>query len=747
MSAGVGGTDERFVLVRTKISVPTIGPRRVKRPQLTAALGQGLSARLTVVCASTGSGKTSLLAEWAAETAGVRFAWVSLDGGDDEPLRFWRYVVAAIGLAAPAAAAAAGRQLRAPVVSIGDEVLPVLVNDLAGTEQRLVLVLDDYHVINDQVIHAELRHFVERMPGAVHVVLATQTEPPLRLGRLRAMGELAELRDRELRFSDEEAAALLNRVHDLGLSPDELAMLQRRTEGWVAGLNLAALSLARREDRQRVLGELPADERFLVDYLWNEVVLTQPREVRQFLMRTAILTRLTGSLCDAVAERDDSEEMLRELERANLFIVALDPAREWFRYHHLFRELLLRQLRRFAPELMPDLHRRASTWLADHGMTGDAIEHAVTAGDVHYAADEIERHWLEFYSAGQATALLGWIDRLPADAIDAHPVIALVRGGIARAIGRLDEVEPWLRRAEQAASADAPAHGFGSSIESGVALARSMHRLALADAPGAVTWARRALALEPEPGSREHATAGYFLGIALFYGNPDEAEPLLRNYLAAIPPGQDDVRRYYAMALLAEQHAARGELDAAEQLANEALHVARADRLEEHPPTEQVHVALAIVQLGRARLDLAEEHLDRAVALARRGGDRIEQAHALAWLARLRIDQRDLSGARAALHSARELVPDAGRSILQTLVRGIERDLPDGEQPLSGEPLSPAELRVLRLLPTSLSYPEIAAQLFLSHNTVRTHARRARIKLGAPTRAEAVSRARELGLL
>lgn len=744
--------DGRFVLIRTKLSVPEVPARRVPRPRLVQALGQGLGAKLTLVCASTGSGKTSLLAEWA-RTAGadVGFAWVSLDGGDSEPLRFWRYAVAAIGSAAPAAAAAAARRLTAPVVSIGEEVLPLLVNDLAGLERRLVLVLDDYHTITDPRIHGELRQLMERMPRAVHVALASQVDPPLRLGRMRAMGELVELRDRELRFTDEEAATLLNRMHGLDLSAAELAVLQRRIEGWAAGLNLAALSLAGREDRERLLDALPAEERYLVDYLWDEVVLAQPRDVRQFLMRTAILTRLTGPLCDAIVQREESDLILRELERANLFVVALDPAHEWFRYHHLFRELLLRQLRRFAPELIPDLHRRASTWLAEHGFMVDAIDHAITAGDVHYAADEIERRWLEFYSTGQATTLLDWIDQLPPETIDAHPVLALARAGVARAMGRLDEVEDWLARAE---SAPAPAHtsarGLGSSIASGVALARAMHRLALGDGPGAVSWARQALALEPDEGSTEQATASYFLGIALFYSDPDEAEPLLRKYLAVLPSGQQAVRRYYAMALLAEHHAIRGELGEAERLAGEALQVARANGLEEHPPTEQVHVALGAVHLARGMVGRADEELERAVALAGRGGDRVEHAHALAWLARVRSDQRDPTGARDALRRARELVPDAGRSILQIPVHTVEQRLGQTSRPhvtqQSDQQLTEAELRVLRLLQTDLSYREIAAELFLSHNTVRTHTRNLRTKLGAASRAEAVTRARQLGL-
>jgi LuxR family transcriptional regulator, maltose regulon positive regulatory protein len=284
-----------------------------------------------------------------------------------------------------------------------------------------------------------------------------------------------------------------------------------------------------------------------------------------------------------------------------------------------------------------------------------------------------------------------------------------------------------------------------------VALARSMHRLALGDGPGAVSWARQAVALEPREGSAEHATASYFLGIALFYSDPDEAEPLLRKYLAVLPSGEQDVRRYYAMALLAEHHAIRGELGAAEGLAGEALQVAQANGLEEHPPTEQVHVALGAAHLARGRLDRAEEELERAVALARRGGDRVEQAHALAWLARVHSDQRDPTGARDALQRARELVPDAGRSILQIPLRTVEQQLGQPSRPRatqqSDQRPTDAELRVLRLLQSDLSYREIAAELFLSHNTVRTHTRNLRTKLGAASRSEAVTRARELGLL
>jgi LuxR family transcriptional regulator, maltose regulon positive regulatory protein len=371
--------DASFVGVRTKLLVPTPRPRALPRPHLVKLLDQGLTAKMTLLCAPTGWGKTSVLAEWAASCRSARFAWVSLDPGDDEALQFWRYVTAAVASVEPEPADTAARRLRSPVVAISDEILPALVNGLAGVARPLVLVLDDFHVITRPEIHYQVNYLLERLPRDVHLAVATHTDRDLRLGRLRAMGDLVELRGPDLRFSDEEAAELLNRVHGLELTAAEVAALQGRTEGWVAGLNLAALSLQRAGNRERVLRQLPADERFLVDYLWNEVVLAQPRTVRHFLMRTAILERLTAPLCDAVAERSDSDEILRELERANLFVVPVDSSRGWFRYHHLFRDLLLTQLERYAADLVPDLHRRASTWYAEHGFTVEAIGHAIDA--------------------------------------------------------------------------------------------------------------------------------------------------------------------------------------------------------------------------------------------------------------------------------------------------------------------------------------------------------------------------------
>jgi LuxR family transcriptional regulator, maltose regulon positive regulatory protein len=745
--------DTDFVAVRTKLLVPELRRGQVTRRGLIRALETGRARALTLVSAPTGFGKTSMLAAWAAASP-ARFGWVSLDEGDDEPTRFWSYVVAAIESAAPEVPGTAARRLRSPGVSVADEVLPVLVNALAPVKQPLVVVLDDYHVIAGEAIHAGVSYLLDRLAPDVHLVLAGQADPPLKLGRLRARGELNEVRAQQLRFTDDEAAALLNGKHGLGLAPEQIAGVQHRTEGWVAGLNLVALSLRDSGDPREVMARMPVGDRLLVDYLWDEVAARQSPETREFLMRTSVLERLSSSLCDAVTERADSGELLVELEHSNLFVVPLDGERRWYRYHHLFRATLQRQLERHAPESIADLHRRASAWFGERGDLRGAIEHALLAGDVHFAADTLRREWLALYSGGRATEALGWIDRLPRATLGDYPELGLARAGMARAMGReLDEVEPWLELVEQAAE-DARSDDRRRELLAGVARQRAMVRLGQANVGEAVRLGRLAVELRPE-GSPESRSDSYFLGICLFWtAATGESEQRLRDYLDGTSAGELDVRRVFAMALLAEAHARRGELDIAEQLVRESLATNEARGLDEHPPTEQTHVARGVILMARGDIERAEECFERAATLARRSGDAIEIAHALLWLGRGRAGVGDAAGAADALEAARAQLAGARVPALVALFEALEAEVRVGpvqataESPSGdGELLSAAELRVLELLPTDLTYREIAGQLYLSLNTVKTHCQRIRRKLGASTRDEAVSVARRHELL
>ena len=738
--------EAEFVAVRTKLLVPRLRRAQVARQELIDALEDGRTRRLTVVTAPTGFGKTSVLAAWAAASA-ARFGWVSLDEGDDDPPRFWTYVVAALESAAPELPGTASRRLASPGVSIADEVLPVLVNELSHVAEPVVLVLDDYHAIEDATIQSGVGYLVDRLSSDVHVVLAGQSDPPVGVGRLRARGELNELRVQDLRFRDDEAAALLNGTHALELAPEQLAGLQRRTEGWVAGLNLVALSLRDATDRDRFIERLPVEDRYLVDYLWDEVAAQQSPATREFLMRTAVVDRLSAPLCDALVERTDSAVTLAALERRNAFVEALDADRRWYRYHPLFRATLLRQLERTAPASIADLHRRASAWFADQRDLHGAVEHAILAGDVHYAADALQRNWLALYSDGQANDVLAWVDRLPRRTLAEYPELVLGRGGMARAMGRLDDVEPWLELVEQVAGAQRNG-GRRADLLAGVARQRAMLRLAEANVGEAVRLARRAVRLRPA-GSPEAPSDGYFLAVCLFWtGSSRESETLLRGYLDDTPPGEEDVRRMFAMSLLAEACARRGELDAADRLVAQSLSTSEVRGLNEHPPTEQTHVARGIVLFERGDTDRAESCFEQAVTLARRGGDRIEVAHALLWLGRGRARAGDADGAADALDAARTALAGARVPALVALVEALEADVPGAPAPdvTAGE-LSAAERQVLELLPGALGYREIAARLELPLTDVRAHSRRIRRKLGAATRDEAVTAARRLELL
>ena len=739
-----------FVPVATKLLVPERRSGLVPRPELISALEEGRARQATVMSAPTGFGKTSALTEWA-DASQAQFAWVSLDEGDNDPTRFWSYVVAAVERAVPDLPGTAAQRLRGPGVSIADEVLPVVVNDLTTLARPLVLVLDDYHAVKAEEIHAGVNYLLERLGPDAHVVLAAQTLPPLRLGRMRARGELNEWRAEALRFSEAEVAELLNGAHGLHLAPNDLAALHRRTEGWVAGLNLVALSLRETGDRAAFLAGLPVDDRFLVDYLWEEVVVQQAPEMRDFLMRTAVLERLSSGLCDAVLERSDSAEMLLALERSNLFVMALDAERRWFRYHTLFRAMLLRQLERYAPDSVADLHRRASAWFADRGDLHGTIEHAISAGDMHIAADTLRRNWLALYSDGKANEAIGWIDRLPRATIVEYPDLALARGGVARAMGRpTEEVEPWLELAEQAARDAADEHER-RDLTAGVARQRAMVRLSQADVGEAVRMGRVAVAVRPAD-SPERPSDSYFLAVCLFWtGAGREAETRLRDYLETMPPGEEDVRRVYSMALLAVAHAARGEIDVADRLVEQSLSTTRARGQTEHPPTELAYVASGMVLLARGDVEAAEDRLEHAATLARRGADRIEIAHSLLWLGRCRARGGDAGGAADALDAARAELDGARVPGLVRLDAALEAEIGELPAPPAPKPvdatLSATEVGVLELLPSALTVREIAERLDIPFDAARGHVRRIRRKLGAATRAEAVTAAHGYGLI
>jgi LuxR family maltose regulon positive regulatory protein len=632
-------------------------------------------------------------------------------------------------------------------------VLPSLLNELAAAGRRLVLVLDDYHCVRQESIHASVAFLLRHLPPGVQLAIATRADPPLRLGSLRAAGEVLEIRAAQLRFSDAEARALLNDSLALGLEPAEVALLRERTEGWPAGLRLAALSLRDHDDPKAFVAAFAGDDRQITEYL-HEFVAAQPRRLREFLLRTSVLERLCASVCDAVTGRSDGIARLEEIQRANLFLVSLDSRGQWFRYHHLFRDLLRLELARSEPGLAAGLHRRACAWYRAQGDADEAIGHATAAGDVAVACDLIARHWRPLFNSGRAETVARWIDALPRESAEADARVCLARAWAALQPGVIEELQSWLRAAERTARpGSSPGSDVTTSVEGGAALLRQTSALMVGDVAGSLAVGIRALGLYPESADPGRAIANINLGQTYYFaGDLTGAEAALRDGLQRLPGAGYSLLYVIGLGQLALARLDHGDAGDAEAIMADA---------ERHIGEGRVGEASAASPAVLARGRLLELHGDlvaagaaypRAVVLGRRGGRQLAAASALIALARLNRRLRAYDQARAAAREARRVLascPDPG--ILAGLVARTERalQLTTARRPVvAADPdLSERELAILRLLASELSQREIGSQLYVSFNTVKSHTRSIFRKLGVTTRAAAVDRGRELGFL
>ena len=410
-------------LLETKLYVPTRRRDLVPRPRLRERLDRGVESKLTLVSAPAGFGKTTLLAEWlGAADADVRLAaWLSLDHSDNHPPFFWSYVIAALQTVAPGVGASAMSLLQSAQPPAIESVLASVLNELNAIAQDLVLVLDDYHVIDAHDIHTGTVFLLDHLPPQMHLVIGSRADPALPLARLRARGELVEIRAADLRFTPDEAAAYLNEVMGLHLEFRDVAALEGRTEGWIAALQLAGLSIQGREDIAGFIAGFAGDDRYIVDYLVEEVLQRQTEVIRRFLLQTSILDRLSGPLCDAVTGQNGGKATLEALDRAKLFVVPLDDRRRWYRYHHLFADVLRAHMVAEQPDVISDLHGRASDWYEQNGERSEAIRHALAAEDFPKAADLIEQAMPDLRRRRQEATLLGWLAALPNDLLSVRP--------------------------------------------------------------------------------------------------------------------------------------------------------------------------------------------------------------------------------------------------------------------------------------------------------------------------------------
>jgi len=486
-------------LLTTKISVPPARLNMVTRPRLTQRMNTALRGALTLIAAPAGWGKTTLLSAWHADAnpGAWPLAWVSLDEGDNDPLRFWTYVISALNTLHSGVGETALELMYASSSPPIEDVLTSLLNALIQLPTETVLVLDDYHLIEAQPIHDALTYLVEHLPPNVHLVIASRRDPLLPLARLRARSALTELRAANLRFTAEETTAFLTEVMGLSLSAEQVTALEARTEGWIAGLHLAALSLQGRDDVASFIASFTGSHRYVVDYLVEEVLSRQPEEVQDFLLQTCLLDRLSGPLCDAVRGREDSQRLLEHVERSNLFLVALDEERQWYRYHHLFAEVLRSRLQQQQPLVVPEFHRRASGWYKQHKLFDEAVTHALAIPDVEHAARLIEQYAQLTNFPSQFQALLGWLNRLPDALVRTQPSLCLMHAITLMLTHQLEKSSARLQDAERCLEVEMPAEQRRTILGQLAAFRSQLARL-VGDYERCIPLAQQALELLPE---------------------------------------------------------------------------------------------------------------------------------------------------------------------------------------------------------------------------------------------------------
>jgi LuxR family transcriptional regulator, maltose regulon positive regulatory protein len=638
-------------LLATKLHAPAPRGDRVSRPRLLARLDSGAERALSLVSAPAGFGKSTLVSDWL-RASGRPAGWLSLDSGDGELRRFLSYLAAALERPLPGAGRSLAAVLAAPVLPEPEALLTPLLNALWEREP-CVLVLDDYHVIESPEVHAAFAFLVEHLPPHLHLVVTTRVDPPLPLARLRARGQLCELRAEDLRFTGEEAARFLRDSMGLDVSGAEVEALEQRTEGWIAGLQMAALSLRGRDDVSALIAGFTGSHRFVLDYLTEEVLDRQPADRLDFLLQTAPLRRLCGGLCDAVTRRSDSQEVLESLETANLFLIPLDETRGWYRYHHLFAGLLCGELeRRTAPADLAALHARASDWFTAHGLPDEAFEHAAAAGDSERVALILEAHGDAAMFRGELTAVVRWLAALDEADYRRHPRLRVNRALAAYATFHYPEFAAAVADLAVAA-AETGDPLLVATLDVTEALARS----AEADYAATVEAAERCLARLPDGELLVRPLVLLLLGLGLARTGRTARAIAVLDEVARLSVAVGNLT--YAALARANQAmvaALEGRLGEAEARGRQGLALFAPFGDAPLPGAGQAYDVLAEVALERGDLARALELSETATRLSRSGGVAGFEIRVLGTLCRIQLSRRDLAAARAVLDEIEELV-------------------------------------------------------------------------------------------
>jgi len=672
-------------ILATKLYIPPPRAKIVLRPRLIERLNEGLSSgrKLTLISAAAGFGKTTLVSEWIAspwhrppgQVCERPTAWLSLDEGDNDPTRFLTYLIDALQTIAPNIGAGVLGVLQSPQPPPAESILTTLINEITTIPDSFIFVLDDYHIIDSKPVDNALAFLLEHLPPQMHLVITTREDPDLPLARLRARGQLTELRAADLRFTPSEAAEFLNQAMSLQLSAEDIAALEARTEGWITGLQLAALALQgslsmqghASRDTSRFIQSFNGSHRFVLDYLVEEVLQRQPEHIRSFLLQTAILERLSGPLCDAVTGQKDGKETLETLERGNLFIVPLDDQRQWYRYHHLFTEVLLAHALEEQPDQIPLLHKRASAWYEQNNLPTEAIRHALAARDFERAAGLIEKTYPAMDASFQHAAWLGCVRKLPDEIVRARPVLSVYYARALSDNGEYEASKFWLQEAEQ--RLEGAAEGMVVADEAQfrtlpamIALARSYHTQVQGDIEATVKYAELALELSPEEDHdlHIHAMATVTVGMAYWSrGDLDGAQRALSVWINYCQKVGNIIFAIATGAYLAEIIVAQGRLREAERTYKQSIQLASTHDQVRHV-TANLYLGLGLLYHEQGDQQSAAQHLHKS-------GELGEQA-LIDWPYRWRLAQARLKEAEGDLETSLDLLEEARRLYIRSTV-------------------------------------------------------------------------------
>ncbi|HZB43346.1 MAG TPA: LuxR C-terminal-related transcriptional regulator [Ilumatobacter sp.] len=729
--------DLEMATAATKLRPPAAPTRLVERTRLAAVLDHGIDSGvpLLLVSAQAGSGKSTLVASWAAGR-GEAAAWLQVEDGDSDPARFWSSIVTAIGRLRPEFAA---RLTPAVIGSQGDDrvVVTAIVNELVGTDERLVVVIDDYHLIDEASVHRGVERLVDLCPPQLTLVIITRVDPPFRLGRMRVRGRMSEVRAHDLRFDTDEASALLGAV-SARLSVSALDDLCARTEGWAAGLVLAGLSIERAPDPDRFVAAFRGDDQLVVGYLSDELLSTMGAGDRQRLLETALLDRLTGPLVDGVTASSGGREWLTRIADRNQLVIRLDSTGEWFRYHHLLRDLLSLEARQSFPERIPELHARAAAWFEAQSDHEQAVVHRLAGGDLPGAISLMHIVAPRLIGRGQIATVRRLLEQIGAVA-ESSTACALSWGWCEYLEGRYAEAQRWLDTALRVAPA-----GFDRTITTPLSINVALGR---GDVASALDTARNMVAtdqLDSHPTELSTATGAAFV----WAGLTDEGKRVLESAIAKSKLEQRPAGQVLALVYIAIAELEDGDANAAHGAATKALATADSFGLSAYHGVAQAYA----IRARTANSEQARADVKQALEIVRRASTDLGLAYVLTACGDTLIDLGDAAGPQL-ISEARRVIDRcvdpgiAGRYLARVESRHRLSQAPVDRAPSLVEPLTKRELSVLRYLPTKLSLRQIASEMYVSLNTVKTHCGAVYRKLGVSDRKSAVDTARKLGLL